>query len=221
MSGAAVAVTVKIAEDKIDEFLKVMEQDAAGTRKEPGCLRFDVLRSVDDPCTFVFYEAYTDDAAVEHHRSTDNYKAWAEFKAAGGVQSQTAEKLENASIPGEWAFQKEGPGTATAELAVLVTVEIEEAKLDEFLKVMQEDAVGSRNKEVDPGCLRFDFLRHRETQNKFVFYEIYTNGDAIGQHKTTAHYKAWADFKAAGGVLSQTAIKLEASSFSTDWALQA
>ena len=35
------------------------------------------------------------------------------------------------------------------------------------------------------------------------------NDEAIGQHKTTAHYKGWADFKAAGGVENQAVIKLE------------
>ena len=32
-------------------------------------------------------------------------------------------------------------------------------------------------------------------------------------HKTTAHYKAWADFKAAGGVINQTAFKYDALDF--------
>ena len=35
------------------------------------------------------------------------------------------------------------------------------------------------------------------------------NDEAIGQHKTTAHYKGWADFKAAGGVEHQAVMRLE------------
>ena len=37
------------------------------------------------------------------------------------------------------------------------------------------------------------------------------NDDAIAQHKTTAHYKGWADFKAAGGVEKQEVMKLESA----------
>ena len=32
-------------------------------------------------------------------------------------------------------------------------------------------------------------------------------------HRETPHYKAWADFKAEGGVLSQTVIKADAIDF--------
>lgn len=39
------------------------------------------------------------------------------------------------------------------------------------------------------------------------------NDDAIAQHKTTAHYKGWADFKAAGGVEKQEVMKLETAAW--------
>lgn len=55
---------------------------------------------------------------------------------------------------------------------------------------MEQDACGSRDASVDPGCLRFDLLRDRENPNRFLFYEAYTNDEAIGHHKTTPHYKA-------------------------------
>ena len=35
-------------------------------------------------------------------------------------------------------------------------------------EVMEEDAKGSRDKSVDPGCLRFDLLRDRENPHKFL-----------------------------------------------------
>ena len=38
---------------------------------------------------------------------------------------------------------------------------------------------------------------------------VLRNDEAIGQHKTTAHYKGWADFKAAGGVEHQAVMRLE------------
>ena len=34
----------------------------------------------------------------------------------------------------------------------------------------------------------------------------YRDADAVAKHKTFDHYKAWADFKAAGGVKSQEVI---------------
>ena len=42
---------------------------------------------------------------------------------------------------------------------------------------------------------------------------MYDDEDAIKFHKTTDHYKAWADFKAEGGVLSQSVVMSSAVDF--------
>lgn len=219
----AVLVSVEIKPDRIDDFLKAMEDDVKGSRDkdlDPGCLRFDLLRDRDDSNKFVFYEAYTDDEMAAKHKETAHYKKWADFKSTGGVASQTAVKVETASIPGGWAFQTEGSVSEQPASAVLVSIEIKEDRVDDFLKAMQSDVTGSRNKELDPGCLRFDLLRERENPRKFFFYEAYTTDDMAAEHKKTAHYKDWADFKATGGVVSQTVQKVDAVSIPGGWAFQ-
>ena len=86
--GAVVVfVTVKIKEGSVDDFLKAMEIDVAGSRKEEGCLRFDLLEG-DGERVYHFYESYKDADAAAFHKTTAHYKAWADFKAAGGVEDQ-------------------------------------------------------------------------------------------------------------------------------------
>lgn len=87
-------VNVKIKEDRVEEFLDVIEKDAVGSRGEAGCLRFDVLRSQDDPLAFTFYEMYENQDAVTVHKEQPHYKLWADFKASGGIEpdSQTVSK---------------------------------------------------------------------------------------------------------------------------------
>jgi autoinducer 2-degrading protein len=85
-------VAVEIKEDRLDEFLKVIEADAVGSRGEPGCLRFDVLRSLDSPTQFTFIEYYKDDDAVAFHKAQPHFALWTDFKSTGGVVSQTAVK---------------------------------------------------------------------------------------------------------------------------------
>ena len=46
-----------------------------------------------------------------------------------------------------------------------------------------------------------------------MFYEVYDDDEAIKFHKTTDHYKAWADFKAEGGVLNQAVAMTSAVDF--------
>jgi autoinducer 2-degrading protein len=74
-------------------FLGAISADAIGSRREPGCLRFDVLQDEADPNKYTFIEVYSNAGpAVEFHRAQPHYKAWAEFKKKHGVVSQTVAK---------------------------------------------------------------------------------------------------------------------------------
>ena len=96
--------------------------------------------------------------------------------------------------------------------AVVVSVQIKEDRIDDFLKVIEEDAIGSRERE-NGGCLRFDVLRDQSDPTKFVFYEVYKDDAAAARHRETPHFQLWTDFKASGGVVSQSAVKADAIFF--------
>lgn len=121
----------------------------------------------------------------------------------------------------------EALAASTSPLAIVVNVEIASDRIEDFLKVIKIDAEGSLNNEnggILPvelmiaclfnrggiGCLRFDVLRDQTNPNKFVFYEVYVDADAAARHREYDHFKVWTDFKASGGVLSQTAVKADA-----------
>eukprot|EP00545_Synedropsis_sp_CCMP1620_P014894 CAMPEP_0119011134 /NCGR_PEP_ID=MMETSP1176-20130426/5476_1 /TAXON_ID=265551 /ORGANISM="Synedropsis recta cf, Strain CCMP1620" /LENGTH=135 /DNA_ID=CAMNT_0006963911 /DNA_START=46 /DNA_END=453 /DNA_ORIENTATION=- len=89
-----VVVNAEIQPDRMDEFIKLIEENAINTRKEPGCMRFDVLRSQDNPNQFFFYELYENAAAVDHHKEQPHYNLWADFKASGGVVTSTSYKTD-------------------------------------------------------------------------------------------------------------------------------
>ena len=64
-------------------------------------------------------------------------------------------------------------GAMQPPLTLLVTVEIKEDRIDEFLAAMAIDAAGSRTEE---GCVRFDLLRDQTASNRFTFVEVYDLG---------------------------------------------
>ncbi|MDW4548640.1 putative quinol monooxygenase [Defluviimonas sp. D31] len=53
------------------------------TRAEPGCLRFEVLRSHADPCRFAVAETFRDRAAFDAHRARAAATIWA--RATKGI----------------------------------------------------------------------------------------------------------------------------------------
>jgi quinol monooxygenase YgiN len=95
MSAAPIGVfvTVEIEEARVPAFLEALKVDAAGSREEEGCLRFDLLKDSENPNTWSFYEIYKDDAALAVHKTLPHYQAWADFKATGGVVSQKVAKF--------------------------------------------------------------------------------------------------------------------------------
>jgi autoinducer 2-degrading protein len=64
----------------LEQFLEGIRANArASLAEEPGCLRFDVHRSADDPHRFLLYELYTDaDAFYVAHRQAPHYATWRE-----------------------------------------------------------------------------------------------------------------------------------------------
>lgn len=72
-------VELTINEGAMDEFMRVVLENAQNSRKEPGCLRFDVLRPDDASNNVVLYEIYVDEGGFGAHRETAHY---AKFDAA-------------------------------------------------------------------------------------------------------------------------------------------
>ena len=85
-----IVVTIEVKPDRVEDFKEAAIIDAEGSRREEGCLRFDVIQCEDREGNLVankfqFYEVYKDAAAHAHHRTTEHFAAWTRFKESGGV----------------------------------------------------------------------------------------------------------------------------------------
>eukprot|EP00574_Skeletonema_japonicum_P005906 CAMPEP_0201714242 /NCGR_PEP_ID=MMETSP0593-20130828/810_1 /ASSEMBLY_ACC=CAM_ASM_000672 /TAXON_ID=267983 /ORGANISM="Skeletonema japonicum, Strain CCMP2506" /LENGTH=98 /DNA_ID=CAMNT_0048203507 /DNA_START=153 /DNA_END=449 /DNA_ORIENTATION=- len=87
-----IVVEAEIKEDRMDDFLDMIEKNAVGSRAEPGCIRFDVLQAADQENKFFFYEVYEDAAAIDFHKTQPHYAAWGTFKESGGTLSSVSKK---------------------------------------------------------------------------------------------------------------------------------
>ena len=71
-----VAVTIFVKPEHVESFVKATLDNARNTRKEPGNVRFDVLRAEEDPNRFMLYEAYRAKEDVAKHQQTEHYARW-------------------------------------------------------------------------------------------------------------------------------------------------
>ncbi|MCL2095593.1 MAG: antibiotic biosynthesis monooxygenase [Oscillospiraceae bacterium] len=77
----AIIVKIFVKEDCIEKFKEISFYNSENSRKESGCLRFDVIQAEENPALFFLYEIYKSDEAIEEHRKTAHYKKWRETVA--------------------------------------------------------------------------------------------------------------------------------------------
>ena len=69
-------VHVHVKPEFVPDFINASTENHLESVKEKGNLRFDFLKQADDPCSFMFYEAYESDEAAAAHKSTPHYLKW-------------------------------------------------------------------------------------------------------------------------------------------------
>ena len=88
----AVHVTIKAGHENevLDPFHKLQEE----TRREPGCITYVVQRSRENPRHYLIYEQYTDQAALDAHRSSSHFKQYAAEGFYRFVEERRAELFD-------------------------------------------------------------------------------------------------------------------------------
>jgi (4S)-4-hydroxy-5-phosphonooxypentane-2,3-dione isomerase len=81
--------------------------------------------------------------------------------------------------------------------AIFVTVKIRPERLDQFLGVIEDDAVSSVRDE--PGCVRFEVFQNHADPHTYHFFEVYRDEEAFKAHQQTPHFDRWR--QASGEVL--------------------
>jgi quinol monooxygenase YgiN len=81
-------VRMRAQEGKEDEAVAVMRELAEATRQEPGCIHYIPVQSNDDPRDFIFYEQYTDEAALEAHGASEHFQRLAAGRLFGLMESR-------------------------------------------------------------------------------------------------------------------------------------
>jgi autoinducer 2-degrading protein len=73
-----VFVNVYVREGCEERFTEAVLENARATRREPGNVRFDVLRREESAQRFTLYEAYRSPEDFAAHQKTEHYLAWRE-----------------------------------------------------------------------------------------------------------------------------------------------
>jgi autoinducer 2-degrading protein len=69
-------VSIRVKPESSERFIRATRENVRETLKEPGVLRFDLLRRADDPENFALFEVYRQAEDYAKHRETEHYKRW-------------------------------------------------------------------------------------------------------------------------------------------------
>ena len=97
-------VIVHVTNGRIRDFIAATKENHAATRKEPGNLRFDVLRKAGEPSEFLLYEVYISKEAVAAHKKTPHYMKWRDTVADWMAQPREGIEYEVVCPPDESAW---------------------------------------------------------------------------------------------------------------------
>ena len=70
------SVDLRIKPENVETFLAKAVENAAASRKEPGCRQFDVLVDPKDRTQVMLYEVYLDQKAFDAHQQTPHFKKY-------------------------------------------------------------------------------------------------------------------------------------------------
>jgi quinol monooxygenase YgiN len=70
------SVDLRIKPENVESFTAKAIENAADSRKEPGCRQFDVLVDPKDRTRVLLYEVYADDKAFDAHQQTAHFKKY-------------------------------------------------------------------------------------------------------------------------------------------------
>ena len=68
------AVIYTFPPEEADHAANLLRDLRDSARLEPGCVRFDVARSIQNPNIFVLFEEYADESALQAHLAGDSFQ---------------------------------------------------------------------------------------------------------------------------------------------------
>jgi len=97
-------VLVDVSPGSEDAFIEATVANAKASVREADNMRFDVLRSTEDPTKFLLVEVYRNDRGAAEHKETEHYLEWREAVAGMMATPRRAKKYRNhfPNLPAGW-----------------------------------------------------------------------------------------------------------------------
>jgi quinol monooxygenase YgiN len=158
------------------ELLSLLQGLLEPTRREDGCLRYELNREVEGPRCFTFVERFRSSAAYEAHLASKHVRHFAEL-SADLVESRTVRLYRQLTPLAEGGTAiTQGAETRVVVIAHFTAKPEKEQELSSFLRGLVEP---SRS---EPGCLRYELNQDLHDFSTFSLVEMFADRQAFDAH---------------------------------------
>jgi len=161
-----------------------LEQYGGTSRREDGCVRFELLEQLDRPGHFAIIEMWKDQSAFDAHGMTAHAKQVRDALQSIRLSDYDQRPYKTLTVASATAV---GNGQAIHVVAHVDTVGGAQTDAPGLLTRLAE---ASRKEQ---GCLQFDVLQHTTRANHFTVIETWENRKALDAHAAAQHTKLYRD----------------------------
>ena len=83
-----IIVQIEVKPEHLEEFKVLIKHDALESRKEEGCVRFDVMQDAANEHVFHLYEVYVGQAGFAFHMASPHFAEFSKFKDSGAFANE-------------------------------------------------------------------------------------------------------------------------------------
>jgi quinol monooxygenase YgiN len=175
MLEAAVVVVVHFTAKpgKEEDLLTLLHGLLEPTRKEPGCLRYELNHEIENPRAFTFAEKFVSREAFEAHSKMPYVK---EFSARARDLIESRQLRQHQELLPAGAKEQSAGNDSVIVIAHFTAKPGKREELSAFLQTLVEPT------RREPGCLRYELNQDLDDPDTFSFVETFANQQGFDAH---------------------------------------
>jgi quinol monooxygenase YgiN len=166
---------------KDGELLTWLKSLLGPTRKEPGCIRYELNQEVENKAAFTFAEKFVNRAAFEAHVKMPYALSFSEHLDDLVESKQIRLHRELLPSPRKGRSSENGSTNGVIVVAHFTAKPGKERKLQELLQSL---VVPTRS---EPGCVRYEVNQDLDDPSTFTFVETFADQAAFEAHCATPY----------------------------------
>jgi quinol monooxygenase YgiN len=143
------------------------------TRKETGCLRYELNQEIENPAAFTFAEKFSSREAFESHVKTPHIKGFGE-RSPDLVESRQV-RLHRELLPGP----QQGRTASDGAVIVIAHFTAKPGREEELATFLQGLVEPTRR---EPGCVRYELNQDLKDPATFSFVESFADRQGFDAH---------------------------------------